>query len=171
MKIILVGYMTSGKSTIGKLISEALHVPFFDLDTVIEDRLQMKIDTIFEKKGELYFRKQESEVLSSFIAEHDTYVLALGGGTPCYYNNWEQYQSSDFYAVYLKASITTILDRLQTQKQSRPLVASLEAEALQEFVAKHVFERSYYYNQTHATVIVDHKSESEIVSEILSLLT
>ena len=88
MKIILIGYMASGKTTIGRLISESLEMPFYDLDTIIEQELKATINEIFEQKGELFFRKKEREVLESFIKKTDNYVLALGGGTPCYYDNF-----------------------------------------------------------------------------------
>jgi len=170
MKIILVGYMTSGKSTVGKLLSESLHVPFYDLDHLIETHLDVKINEIFEKKGELFFRKKEREILIEFLKTTDNYILALGGGTPCYYDNFELYQSEIMHSVYLKASVDTILKRLQTQKASRPLVAQFNDEELQEFVAKHLFERSYFYHQVKTVVSIDDKKESEIVSDIISKL-
>ena len=67
MKIILVGYMASGKSTIGKLLSDSLHLPFYDLDHLIETNLNLKIDEIFKQKGELFFRKKEREILIDFL--------------------------------------------------------------------------------------------------------
>ena len=104
MKIILVGYMASGKTTIGKLISELLGIPFFDLDYIIEQKLQLNIHEIFEQKGELFFRKQERETFETFLNSTDNYVLALGGGTPCYFDNFSLYQKEDlnsFYLIYL----------------------------------------------------------------------
>lgn len=171
MKIILVGYMASGKSTIGKLLSESLHIPFYDLDDLIETNLNLRISEIFEQKGELFFRKKEREVLEIFLNTTDTYILALGGGTPCYYDNFELYQSESIHSVYLKASVSTILKRLHTQKDSRPLVSRFNEEELQEFVAKHLFERSYFYHQVETILSIDNKKESEIVNEIVSKLT
>ncbi len=171
MKIILVGYMASGKSTIGKLLSESLNVVFYDLDHLIENNLNLKINEIFEQKGELFFRKKEREILMEFLNTTENYVLALGGGTPCYYDNFELYESESIHSIYLKASINTLLERLHTQKATRPLVSRLNKEELQEFVAKHLFERSYFYHQVKTIVAIDDKNESEIVSEIISKLT
>ncbi len=171
MKIILVGYMASGKSTIGKLISESLNVSFYDLDHLIETDLKLKVNEIFEQKGELFFRKKEREVLMDFLNTTDNYVLALGGGTPCYYDNFELYQSESIHSVYLKASVTTLLERLKSQIATRPLVARLNKEELQDFVAKHLFERNYFYHQVENVISIDNKKESEIVSEIVSKLT
>lgn len=171
MKIILVGYMASGKSTIGKLISEALNISFYDLDHLIETNLNLKVSEIFDQKGELFFRKKEREVLTDFLNTTDNYVLALGGGTPCYYDNFELYQSETIHSVYLKASVYTLLERLNLQKTTRPLVASFSEEELQEFVAKHLFERNYFYHQVKIIISIDDKKESEIVNEIVSKLT
>jgi shikimate kinase len=171
MKIVLVGYMASGKSTIGKLISESLNIPFYDLDDIIENNLNLKINQIFDQKGELFFRKKEREVLIDFLNSTENYVLALGGGTPCYYDNFELYQLESVYSIYLKASVNTLFERLLSQKATRPLVSRLSEEELQEFVAKHLFERSYFYHQVKTIVSIDKKKESEIVSEIISKLT
>lgn len=171
MKIILVGYMASGKSTVGKLLSESLHIPFYDLDDLIETNLDLKISEIFEQKGELFFRKKEKEVLENFLNTTDNYVLAIGGGTPCYYDNFELYQSESIHSIYLKASVSTLLERLHSQKATRPLLAHFNEEELQEFVAKHLFERSYFYHQVETILSIDNKKESEIVNEIVSKLT
>ena len=171
MKIILVGYMASGKTTIGKLISESLSIPFFDLDFLIEQKLQLNIHEIFEQKGELFFRKQERETFETFLNSTDNYVLALGGGTPCYFDNFSLYQKEDLNSFYLKASLGTLLNRLETQKSTRPIIANFSNEALKEFVAKHLFERNYFYNQVQNVISVDDKNETEIVSEIISKLT
>ncbi len=171
MKIILVGYMASGKTTIGKLISELLGIPFFDLDYIIEQKLQLNIHEIFEQKGELFFRKQERETFKTFLNSTDNYVLALGGGTPCYFYNFSLYQKEDINSFYLKASVGTLLNRLETQKSTRPIIANFSNEALKEFVAKHLFERNYFYNQVQNVISVDDKNETEIVSEIISKLT
>ncbi|MES2862932.1 MAG: shikimate kinase [Bacteroidota bacterium] len=170
MKIILVGYMASGKSTIGKLLSEALNVSFYDLDHLIEANLNLKVNEIFDQKGELFFRKKEREVLIDFLNTTDNYILALGGGTPCYYDNFELYQKKSIHSIYLKASVATLLERLQSQKATRPLVASLNEKELQDFVAKHLFERNYFYHQVETVISIDNKKESEIVSEIVTKL-
>ena len=167
MKIILIGYMASGKTTIGKMLSESLQLPFYDLDFIIEQELKTTINEIFEQKGELFFRKKEREVLEAFLNNTDNYVLALGGGTPCYYDNFNLYQNDNIKSFYLKTSVTTIIERLKTQKNTRPIVANLNDEELTEFVAKHLFERNYFYNQVQTIITVDNKNEEEIVSEIL----
>lgn len=162
--------MASGKTTIGKMLSESLQLPFYDLDSIIEQELKRTINEIFEQKGELFFRKKEREVLEAFLNNTDKYVLALGGGTPCYYDNFNLYQNDNIKSFYLKTSVTTIIERLKTQKNTRPIVANLNDEELTEFVAKHLFERNYFYNQVQTIITVDNKNEEEIVSEIVSKL-
>ena len=162
--------MASGKTTIGKMLSESLQLPFYDLDFIIEQELKTTINEIFEQKGELFFRKKEREVLEVFLNNTNNYVLALGGGTPCYYDNFNLYQNDNIKSFYLKTSVTTIIERLKTQKNTRPIVANLNDEELTEFVAKHLFERNYFYNQVQTIITVDNKNEEEIVSEILSKL-
>lgn len=162
--------MASGKTTIGKILSESLQLPFYDLDFIIEQELKTTINEIFEQKGELFFRKKEREVLEAFLNNKDNYVLALGGGTPCYYDNFNLYQNDNIKSFYLKTSVTTIIERLKTQKNTRPIIVNLTEEELTEFVAKHLFERNYFYNQVQTIINVDNKNEEEIVSEILSKL-
>ena len=83
MKIILIGYMGSGKSTIGKLVAEEINVEFVDLDDYIETRFNEKMAHIFETKWELYFMKKESEILNEILEYDRNMVIAVGGGKPC----------------------------------------------------------------------------------------
>ncbi len=171
MKIVLVGYMTSGKSTIGRLLADKNNLSFIDLDNYIEEQEKMSVSEIFETKGEIYFRKQENLYLKEVLALKKDIVLALGGGTPCYAGNMDLIKSSiNTVAVYLKVSITTIVTRLTTEKSQRPLVARLKNNELAEFVAKHLFERSYFYNQSNFKVTVDDKKTDIIVTELITLL-
>ena len=155
MKIVLLGYMGSGKSTLGKLLAKDLNLSFTDLDDYIVENEKMSISEIFKNKGEIYFRTIENTYLQKFLLEKDKYVLALGGGTPCYANNMEFIKNKGIKSFYLKASISTLIDRLLSAKQNRPLVANLENEKLPEFVAKHLFERRFYYEQADFTIQVD----------------
>ncbi|MBE7691008.1 shikimate kinase [Tenacibaculum piscium] len=167
MKIILLGYMGCGKSTIGRLIASKKNFSFIDLDNYIEEKENKTVAEIFETKGEIYFRKKEDLYLKEILNLKQEIVLALGGGTPCYGNNME-YILNDKTAktVYLKTSINTIVARLINEKSQRPLVARLKQEELHEFVAKHLFERSYFYNQSEYKITVDNKNVHEIVAEL-----
>ncbi len=159
--------MGSGKSTIGRLIASKKNFSFIDLDNYIEEKENKTVAEIFETKGEIYFRKKEDLYLKEILNLKQEIVLALGGGTPCYGNNME-YILNDKTAktVYLKTSINTIVARLINEKSQRPLVARLKQEELHEFVAKHLFERSYFYNQSEYKITVDNKNVHEIVAEL-----
>jgi shikimate kinase len=170
MNIVLLGYMASGKSTIGKLLSSQTGHPFLDLDEYIYQKEKLSISEIFAQKGEIYFRKKEHEYLKEVLENKQDMILSLGGGTPCYANNMELILQNDTLSVYLKASIQTLSERLLKHKSSRPLIASLEDELVPEFIAKHLFERRFFYEQASQTIVIDHKSEMEIAAAILQLL-
>jgi shikimate kinase len=169
-KIILLGYMGSGKSTIAKLVSNKLQLPFKDLDLCIEENEQMSISAIFKTKGEIYFRKIEHLFFKTLIASEESFVLSLGGGTPCYANNYQLLCGNDIVSIYLKTSVQNLYQRLKTDKETRPLVSNKSPEELKEFIAQHLFERSFYYNQALHTINTDGKSPQEIVAEIQNLL-
>ena len=170
MKIVLLGYMASGKSTIGREISKKLDMKFIDLDDYISKREKSSISEIFKVKGEIYFRRIESFYLSEILNSKDSIILSLGGGTPCYSNNMELILNSEASSIYIKASIITLVARLTSEKNKRPLVAELENDKLTEFVAKHLFERRFFYEQASITVITEDKSIEEITTEIRILL-
>tara|TARA_B110000967_G_scaffold3056_1_gene3142 strand:+ start:63 stop:578 length:516 start_codon:yes stop_codon:yes gene_type:complete len=170
MKIVLLGYMASGKSTIGREISKKLDMKFIDLDDYISKREKSSISEIFKVEGEIYFRRIESFYLSEILNSKDSIILSLGGGTPCYSNNMELILNSEASSIYIKASIKTLVTRLTSEKNKRPLVAELENDKLTEFVAKHLFERRFFYEQASITVITEDKSIEEITTEIRILL-
>ncbi|WP_010254239.1 shikimate kinase [Myroides injenensis] len=169
-KIVLLGYMGSGKSTIGQKLAEALNLPFIDLDQEIETNLQKTIPAIFKERGEIYFRKIEHQTFNHLLDENKSIILSLGGGTPCYANNHLKLQESDVISIYLKASIKTLVERLENEKEHRPVLNQNTDDTLETFVAKQLFERSYFYHQAKHTLIVDNKSISDIVDEIIKIV-
>ena len=169
-KIILLGYMGSGKSVVAELLARKIGFPFKDLDEIIEWHENLPIKNIFEQKGEIYFRKLEHTLFKELIFSSENFVLALGGGTPCYANNHKLLKGQGIASVYLKASLDELYGRLVKEKADRPLIAAMDEVEMKEFIAKHLFERSYFYNQAGHVVTVDHKLPEEIVSEIESLI-
>jgi shikimate kinase len=172
MIITLLGYMTSGKSTIGRELSQKLQYKFIDLDDYIEEKEGKSIGEIFKSKGEIYFRKIEHQYLKEILNHNDDLVLSLGGGTPCYANNMEVINNdNNALSFYLKASINTIVERLWTEKSKRPLVSHIkDKEQLLEFVGKHLFERTAFYGESDNKIIIDAKSSKAILEEIVALL-
>jgi len=170
-KIVLLGYMGVGKSTVGKELADRLQIPFYDLDDLIEKKVQMAVATIFEQKGEIYFRKLEHTILHEMMAQSDAFVLSLGGGTPCYANNHLVLQQADCFSFYLKASIALLVDRLRDEKNKRPLLAYLDHNEFTEYIAKHLFDRSYFYNQAKFKISIEGKTPQQISTEIEQYLT
>ena len=170
MKIVLMGYMASGKSSIGASLANTLGLDFIDLDRYIEEKENRSVQDIFRLKGEIYFRKQESVFLEEVLDKKDGFVLALGGGTPCYGTNNDMIQQATSKTFYLKASIATLSNRLEHEKHTRPIVAQLTSEQLTEYIAKHLFERAPYYERAQHKLSIDKKSIDEIALEIKKVL-
>lgn len=169
-KIILLGYMGCGKSTIANKLSISTKIPFVDLDKSIEKKANLSINAIFETQGEIYFRKLEREVFMELLQSPEELIIGLGGGTPCYANNHELLKGENVVSIYLKASIETLLNRLVSNKSKRPLIADKNEEEMREFIAKHLFDRSFYYNQAQHKLGVDNKSIDQTVMDILEVL-
>ena len=169
-KVVLVGYMGSGKSFIGQLLSEKLQILFLDLDEIIEQNQNCSIKSIFENSGKVYFRKLEHQLFKETLSLNKPFVLSTGGGTVCYAKNHELLNNPDIISIYLKASIETLYNRLILEKEKRPLLADKNQEELKDFIAKNLFERSYFYHQSKFIVNVDDKSADKIIKEILALL-
>lgn len=168
MILVFLGYMASGKSTVGKHVAEILNYSFIDLDAYIEEKEKMKVKDIFETKGEIYFRKIEHAYLRHIINEQKKCVLSLGGGTPCFYDSVDWLNTiNNVKTIYLKASIDVITSRLVSDT-IRPLISHLKSkEEIKEFIAKHLFERSFFYNKAQIKLNTTDLSIEEISEKIL----
>ncbi len=170
MKIVLLGYMASGKSSVGRRLSEKMDIPLLDLDDYISEKENLSIPEIFQQKGEVYFRKIEHKYVKEVLSTNNNFILALGGGTPCYADNMTFINSTDARSIYLEGSTKTMIDRLIRKKTKRPLVASLSDEQIPEFVAKHLFERRPFYEKAKSTIKIDNKKKKQVAEEIYKLL-
>jgi len=166
MIIVLVGYMGSGKSVVGKLLAHSLGLPFIDLDEYIESELHESISQVFADKGEIYFRKKEHEYLQKVLQEHDHLVLATGGGTPCYSGNMEFLLKNTSNVIYLQVSVPELAGRLSKEKQHRPIISHISDDSLPEYIGKHLFERNPFYMMANHTILCDGKSIEEVVKQI-----
>lgn len=169
-KIIILGYMGAGKSTIAQQLAQELQLSYYDLDHEIEKQQQQKITTIFAEKGEVYFRKIEHQILHQLLNKNERAILSLGGGTPCYANNHLILQQDGIQSFYLKASIQTLTERLAKEKEHRPMLQTNTEDTLETFIAKHLFDRSYFYYQAKHVISVDDKPVNQIVEEIKTIL-
>ena len=166
MKISLIGYMGSGKTTIAQHLARQLNVPFYDLDRYLEEKENQSISFIFKNQSELYFRKKENQYLQE-ILQNPQFILATGGGTPCYYNNMS-WLNQHTKTIFLQLAPTQLAQRLWPEKHLRPLIAHLTEEQLTEFIAKHLFERNQFYQQANIIINANRKTQDEIVTEILN---
>ncbi|TDT50439.1 shikimate kinase [Maribacter spongiicola] len=170
LKIVLLGYMGSGKSTVGRIVANHLNIKFLDLDDYIEEGEAMSIASIFETKGEIYFRKKEIEYLNKVFSNKDSFVLSLGGGTPCFGTNMALINEKTANSFYLNVGINELTDRLMKEKSHRPMISHLEDDKLTEFIGMHLFERSYFYNQAHQKVKINNNTPTEIAEMIVNKL-
>lgn len=170
MKLVLLGYMGCGKSTIGKLLASTMRLKFVDLDAYIEIKEEATIKEIFDAKGEIYFRKIEASYLKELMNDTEHDVISLGGGTPCFGENMDIINMNST-SVYLRATIPTLFTRLKKEQTTRPIIQTIGLDKLEEFIGKHLFERGFFYNRAEKTIAVDNKSMDEIVTEIKGYLS
>ena len=152
MRIFLIGFMGSGKTHWGRLLSEKLGIRFFDLDEQVTEQAGKSIPEIFATEGEEQFRMMEKEVLHLIAESHDSFVMSCGGGSPCYFNNIE-YMNQSGTTVWINVPLDTLFERLVLEKDKRPLIKELSDEQLKAFISKKFADRRIYYEQ--ATVTVD----------------
>ena len=154
MHIFLIGFMGSGKSHWGKIWADKYGLSFFDLDEEIEEKAGSTISEIFKSEGEEYFRELESSTLHSF-KDKSNYVLACGGGTPCFNDNIE-WMNQQGTTIYLNTSTDTLFNRLKEEKDKRPLIKVLPDAQLYTFIQNKIKEREPYYSK--AKIILDEKN-------------
>lgn len=171
MKIVLLGYMASGKSLIGRELAEVLKMDYLDLDDFIEKNEGKSIEKIFLEKGEIFFRKIENSYLQALISSKNNLVLSLGGGTPCFTNNLELLKNNkEITTFFLNVPVSELAKRLMSDKENRPLVKYVSNETdMLEFVGKHLFERLPFYNQAHFKMDAN-KPKEEVVESIITKL-
>ena len=144
-RIILIGYMGSGKTTVGKVLSRELNLPFYDLDWYIENRMHKSIHQIFEEKGEEGFRKIERNLLHE-VAEFENVIISCGGGTPSVFDNIG-YINQQGESVYLKCRADVLSAHLRMGKTIRPLLLNKTNEEVELFISEQLAQRESFYSQ------------------------
>ena len=151
MKIFLIGFMGAGKTYWGRLLSEKLGIRFFDLDEQVTEHAGKSIPEIFATEGEEQFRLQEKEVLHIITESHDSFVMACGGGSPCYFNNID-YMNQAGTTVWINTASDILFQRLMAEKEKRPLIRDLSNDQLKAFIHKKFADRKIYYEQADVKV-------------------
>ena len=144
-RIIILGYMGSGKTTVGKALSKDLGLPFYDLDWYIESRMRKTVDQIFHEQGEDVFRKIEYEMLHE-VAEFENVIISCGGGTPCYFDNID-YMNRQGETIYLKATPDVLYRHLKMGKIVRPLLSGKTPDEMQRYIREQLEIREPFYAQ------------------------
>ena len=143
--------MGSGKTHCGHLLSQKLSFPFFDLDEQVTEHAGKSIVEIFTSDGEEQFRIKEKDVLHIITESHDSFVMACGGGSPCYFNNIE-YMNLAGTTVWINTPLDILFKRLVAEKDKRPLIKELSDDQLRNFISKKFADRKIYYEQADVTV-------------------
>jgi shikimate kinase len=169
MRIYLIGYMGSGKSTVGTGLAKALNLDFIDLDHYIESRNHRTIPDIFARDGEAEFRRLEQKALHE-VSEFENIVIATGGGAPCFFDNMEVIKRTG-KSLYLNGSPRILADRLMHSKTERPLIKGKTEPELVAFIAETLAKRSEWYTQAESILNFDHDVSTAEVLAALGLQT
>ncbi len=151
--LFLIGYMGSGKTTLGRGVEARAHIRFIDLDEYIEERQGKSVSEIFREYGEDEFRRIERESIRELAAKDDI-LVACGGGTPCFFDNMEVMNSRGT-TVWLDASVDTLHARLKEGRSQRPLIASLDDDGLRRFIISSLEKRNPYYSLAKRRFVAD----------------
>lgn len=152
MRIILIGFMGSGKTHWGLQVAHRLQLPFFDLDEEVVKAEDKSVADIFADSGEEYFRQLEKQTMEKLVEENESMVLSCGGGTPCFFNNID-FMKKVGIVVWLNTHVDVILQRLLKEKAKRPLIKDIDDEGLRTYIIRKLNERRMYYEQ--ADVVLD----------------
>ncbi len=142
-RIILIGYMGAGKTTVGKDLAKALGVTFYDLDWYIETRMRRTVKQIFDERGEEGFRKIERNMLHE-VAEFENVVISCGGGTPCFFDNID-YMNRQGETIYLQATPQVLQAHLKMGRGVRPLLLNKTDDEALAFMKEQLLQREPYY--------------------------
>ena len=165
-RIILIGYMGAGKTTVGHALSRITGMPFYDHDWYIETRMRKKVSQLFAERGEEGFRRFEQTMLHE-VAEFDEVILSCGGGTPCFFDNMD-YLNRQGDTIYLKASAEVLYGHLRVARVERPLLKNMSPEEMQQHIRRQLQEREPFYSKAKYTVSVDQHTDFEHIKDTVA---
>jgi shikimate kinase len=171
-RIIFIGYMGAGKTTVGKALSKELGIPFYDLDWYIQSRMRKTVAQLFAERGEEGFRQVEYNMLHE-VAEFENVIISCGGGTPCFFDNID-YMNGQGETVYLKATPEVLYGHLKMGKSVRPLLVGKTENELLTFIEQQLSVREPYYMKAKHVLDVslmdDYEKIKITVQELRKLL-
>ena len=162
-RILLIGFMAAGKTTLGKALARDLGLQFIDLDHYIENRYHSTVGQIFAERGEEAFRQIEQRMLHE-VAEFEDVIIATGGGTPCFFDNMD-YMNAQGITVYLEASVDVIHTRLTIARVQRPLVKGKTADELRHYITDMLEHRRPHYARAQHLFCADRLENNAQVAE------
>ncbi len=168
IRIILIGYMGAGKTTVGKALAQELNLTFYDLDWYIEERYRRTVPQLFAERGEAGFREIEKRVLHE-VAEFEDVVISSGGGTPCFFDNMD-YMNGQARTVYLKASSDVLFRHLKMGKTERPLLKNKTDEELKQYIQDSLAAREPFYSKAQYMLDVTLLENYEKIKDSVRLL-
>ena len=168
IRIILIGYMGAGKTTVGKALAQELNLTFYDLDWYIEERYRRTVPQLFAERGEAGFREIEKRVLHE-VAEFEDVVISSGGGTPCFFDNMD-YMNGQARTVYLKASSDVLFRHLKMGKTDRPLLKNKTDEELKQYIQDSLAAREPFYSKAQYMLDVTLLENYEKIKDSVRLL-
>ena len=166
-RIVLVGYMYSGKSTLGRHIAAKLGYEFFDTDKEIENKFRYTVLSFFKNFGEDVFRKAEHEMLKELLLK-DNVVIATGGGTPCFYGNME-YINNMSLSVYLQMNVGQIMSRHAKSKVKRPLLEGKQEDEIKQYITETLVQREQFYLKADIVADAFNPDAAKITEDIKKL--
>lgn len=167
-RLFLIGYMGSGKTTLGRALSTATGLAFVDLDWAIEQRYHKTIPQIFAEVGESGFREIEQRMLHE-VGEYEDTIISCGGGTPCHFDNMA-YMNEHGLTVWLDASEEALFRRLRVARQQRPIIKDKDDEELKSFITEALGQREPYYSQATIRFRADELEDRHQIKESIAAL-
>lgn len=160
----------SGKSTTGKILAKKLALNFIDLDIFIEEKYNKKVEDIFEENGEDFFRIIERDCLDEILNLKNNFLLALGGGTPCFFNNMTKIKQNGF-CIYLQFKSTELANRIVSNKNKRPLFKNLNEIEVLDKVKVLLRAREIFYSEAQLVINELEYDENKLVELIKNKLS
>lgn len=157
--------MGCGKTHWGRQLGRKLQIPFFDLDEKIVEQEGKPVADIFEQEGEEHFRMLEKEMLYLLTESHETFVMATGGGTPCFFNNID-YMKQKGTVVWLNCPVDCLYGRLVKEKEQRPLLRDVPDADLKSYIVRKFSNRKIFYQQAGVIIQEDSLTLDKLVSLI-----